>query len=118
MARNDESRIQAAIVDYVRTCAPQCIVAAVPNGGLRSKREAHLLKWTGVLAGIPDLFVLAPGGRTIFIEVKTDAGRMSPEQTEMRARIEALGFVSVICRSINDARLVLMECGIETREAA
>jgi hypothetical protein len=36
------------------------------------------MKWTGVLAGVPDLAIVAPGGRAQFIEVKTAAGQVSP----------------------------------------
>jgi hypothetical protein len=51
--RNGEARIQASIVEWVRTVAPGVLIYAVPNGGYRSKVEAARLKWTGVVAGIP-----------------------------------------------------------------
>ena len=41
--RNGEARIQAAIVEWVRAIAPDVLIFAVPNGGLRSKAEAARL---------------------------------------------------------------------------
>jgi hypothetical protein len=74
---NAEDHIQAAVVEWVRTVAPHVVAFAVPNGGLRSKSEAAKLKWTGTLAGVPDLVLIAqPGGRAHFIEVKTADGRV------------------------------------------
>jgi hypothetical protein len=116
--RNAEARIQAAIVEYVRWVAPQVVIFAVPNGGLRGKAEAARLKWTGVLAGVPDLVVLAPRGRTFLIEVKIPSGRLSADQEEMFDRLVALGHDAAIVRSLDDVRAAFGAWGIETREAA
>ena len=117
MARNAEAQIQAAIVAWVRTCAPQTICFSVPNGGFRSKPEAAMLKWTGVLAGVPDLIVLDEI-RTFFIEVKAENGRLSPDQTQFLARLSNIGKPWILARSIDDVRTAFERWGIETREAA
>ena len=117
MARNSEAQIQAAIVAWARTCAPQAICFSVPNGGLRSKREAALLKWTGVLAGVPDLCVLACG-EPHFIEVKAEKGRPSLEQNEFFASLDDQNIPWIIARSIDDVRAAFDIWGIETREVA
>ena len=114
---NAEARIQAAIVEFVRTVAPQVLIFAVPNGGLRTPREAARLKWTGTVAGVPDLAIVTPGGRVRFLEVKTDTGRLSGEQLAMFDRLAALGTEPLVCRSIDDARRALAAWGIETRES-
>ncbi len=116
--RNAEAKRQAAIVEYVRTVAPQVLIWAVPNGGLRTKPEAARLKWTGVLAGVPDLTLVLPGGYTAFWEVKTANGRLSPAQHAMFERLAELGHPCRLIRSIDDARRALARLGIETREAA
>jgi VRR-NUC domain len=87
---NAEARKQAAIVGCVRTVAPQVRVFAIPNGGYRTKAEAARLKWTGVVAGVPDLCVLAPVGRVFFLEVKTAVGRLSDAQREIFDSLTAL----------------------------
>jgi len=112
-----EDALQASIVQFIRTCAPECLVFAIPNGGLRSKREAARLKWTGVLAGVPDLIVVAPR-HVVFIEVKATKGVTSNDQKAVHAHLRALGYTVAIARSIEDVRLTLKHLGIKTREAA
>jgi hypothetical protein len=114
---NAEARIQHAIVEYVRLVAPGMLIFAIPNGGLRAKAEAARLKWTGVLAGVPDLAIVAPGGRVYFIEVKQPRGVLSDDQRAIRDWLIALGSPPAICKSIDDARRALVAWGIETNEA-
>jgi hypothetical protein len=114
--RNGEARRQAAIVDYVRRVAPNVEIWAVPNGGLRSKAEAGRLKWTGVLAGVYDLTLALPGGRSAFWECKTPWGRLSQAQCEWSLHMLALGHHLALVRSIDDARAELERYGIMTRE--
>jgi VRR-NUC domain len=114
---NAEARIQASIVEYVRLVAPGVLIFAIPNGGLRSKAEAARMKWTGTLAGVPDLAIVAPGGRVFFIEVKAPGGTLSPDQRAIRDWLVALGSPPAICRSMDDARRAFLAWGIETSEA-
>ena len=113
-----EDQIQAAIVRYVRTVASGCICAAIPNGGLRDKREAARLKWTGTLAGMPDLILLGPDGAVIGLEVKSDTGRLSDAQKAIAEQWRALGYGWAVVRSVDDVRAVLADAGIRTREVA
>jgi hypothetical protein len=114
---NAEARIQAAIVEWVRTVAPGVLIFAVPNGGLRSKAEAARMKWTGTVAGIPDLCVIAQGGRAFFLEVKTSNGRLSDDQLAIVDALSKLGAPFMTVRSIDDVRRTFSGWGIETREA-
>ena len=115
---NIEDQTQAAIVGFIHAVAPQCLVFAVPNGGLRTKAQAAKFKWTGVLAGVPDLVVLAPGGKSFFIEVKAPKGVLSDAQKALIPTIQNMGFPCFICRSVDDVSVALAALGIETREAA
>ena len=114
---NAEARIQAPCVEFVRTVAPKLLIFAIPNGGYRTPAEAARLKWTGTVAGMPDLGIVAPGGKIHFIEVKTATGRLSDAQRAVHAALTALGTAPVIARSINDVRAALAAWGLETREA-
>ena len=114
---NREARLQAAVVEWIRWCAPQTVVFAIPNGGLRGKAEAARLRWTGVQAGIPDLAVLAPVGKVFFLEVKAPDGRLSGEQREIFDRFVALGIDAAVVRSIEDVRQAFHVWGLKTREA-
>ena len=75
------------------------------------------MKWQGVLAGVPDLVIVTSGGRVHFLEVKTEAGRLSADQRAVHERLVALGTPAAIVRSIDDARLAFAAWGIGTREA-
>lgn len=98
-----EDQLQAAIVALLRVRYRDAIVAAIPNGGARSKVEAARMKGTGTLAGMPDIVVILPGGRTCWLEVKTDAGRLSPAQAEIHYRLVGLGHAVQIVRCIDSA---------------
>ena len=115
---NAEARIQAAVIDWIRLAAPGVLAFAIPNGGLRSRTEGARLKWTGVLAGVPDLALVASGGRVFFVECKTDRGVLSSDQRRIHDQLVALGTPCAIVRGIDDARLAFKAWGIETREAA
>ena len=117
MARNDEAKIQASIVAWARLVAPDAVIFSIPNGGLRTKPEAALLKWTGVLAGVPDLAVIGPNGRVHFLEVKAEKSRLSDEQKAVIDRLEGIGAPVRLARSIEDARAAFDAWQIPMREA-
>jgi hypothetical protein len=116
--RNAEARIQAAIVEWIRTVAPSLIVFHPANGGLRSKTEAARLKWIGGLAGVPDLVVMGLDGQSWLLEVKGPGGALSIEQEQFRDRCTALRIPFSIVRSIDDARLAFSVWNIPTRETS
>ena len=81
----------------------------IPNGGNVGARNGKNLKAMGVRAGTPDYFLAHPSGKYhgLWIEMKTSDGRVSPEQ---RIAIEVLGkqgYLAVVCRSTDEARLTI-----------
>lgn len=97
-----EHNEQVALVTKLRR--EGFFVASVPNGGKRDVREAKRLKDEGAMAGIPDLFVVLPGGRMVWIELKTrKGGRVSEAQKEVHARLETLGHVVILGKGAKDA---------------
>lgn len=79
------------------------IIFAVPNGGSRDAREASNLKTQGVLAGIPDLGIMWPGGKLIWIEMKAEDGRVSVSQAGLHPHIKSLGFTMIVAYSAEEA---------------
>jgi VRR-NUC domain len=79
------------------------IVFAVPNGGSRDAREACNLKTQGLLAGMPDLGILCPNARTVWIEMKAEDGRVSALQADLHPHIADLGFDMIVAYSAEDA---------------
>jgi len=55
--------------------------------------------------GWPDICLIR-NGKFYSIEVKTDVGRLSPEQKELGGEIIANGGMYVVARSIDDVRAV------------
>lgn len=113
-----EDHVQANIVEWARLVLPHALVSSVPLGGLRTKREAAKLVWTGALAGIPDLFIALPGGRVLWVEVKAAKGVLSPHQKAMHAALADLGHTVVVARGVEDVRTALAAMNVRTREAA
>ena len=111
--RHLESKLQQTCVKWFRLQYPMCLLFAIPNGGKRSVLEAKIMKGEGVVSGIPDLFLaepilhetwdgdelLLPG---LFIEMKTEKGRLTESQKAIHAKLEQLGYRVAICRSLEE----------------
>ena len=99
-----EQATQRAVVEYLRILENlgELTFFHVPNGGRRSKAEASIFKGLGVRAGVPDLVVLFPEGRTAFIEIKSDKGRLSAAQKAFKNTAEVLGFPFAECRGVDE----------------
>ena len=114
--RRPEDALQRSVITYLRFVAPWCVSFAIPNGGGRSKAEAAILKATGTLAGIPDIAIIAPGGKAYFLELKAPKGRISPAQKIMHEELVARRIPLAIIRSLDDARDALKAWNIANRE--
>jgi len=80
------------------------IIYAIPNGEKRDIGTARKLKAEGVLAGMPDLHIPEPkkGYSSLYIEVKTSKGRVSPVQKEMHKTLRSKNNLVMVCRSWKD----------------
>lgn len=61
--------------------------------------------------GVPDRLVVLPGGRIIFVELKTKRGRLSSLQTVQTKRLAALGCDVRVLYGIDEVRAFLEEIG-------
>ena len=106
-----ESNIQIACVRWFHYQFPNEILFAVPNGGHRNRVTAAILKAEGVLAGTPDLILMAVRGNygMLCIEMKTPKGRQSDSQKWFQGMAEAKGYKYVICRSFEEFRNEIKE---------
>lgn len=65
---------------------------------------------TGLPKGFSDLFGFRKSdGKAIFIEVKTASGRVSPEQKNFIGRMKGYGAIAGVCRSPEEALLLIYE---------
>lgn len=60
-------------------------------------------------AGVPDRIVLGPGGRVIFVELKTETGRLSPMQKRQIEALRALGHDVRVLYGVEDVDAFLKE---------
>ena len=102
-----EDHEQMLFVQWFRRNYPGVLIFAIPNGGARHPAVAMKLKATGVLKGIPDLFVPA---WSLWIEMKRqDGGRVSPEQKEVMAYLEGIGHRAIVAKGAEDAKRQVLE---------
>lgn len=134
-----EEQLHRACVAYLRAALPKpWIVWHTPNGGGRSKAEAGILKAMGTLAGMPDLFVMGPGGfmspgtvpRLIAIEFKAPpkrlrsggqskaAPRLSPAQRARQADLGACGVPYLVIDDMAEMVQALRALGVPLRARA
>ena len=61
--------------------------------------------------GSSDILGCLPGGRFLAVEVKSQGGRLSPEQKQFLAEIRGLGGLVVVARSYRDIESALLKAG-------
>ena len=100
--KHEEHYIQSTFVQWFRLNHKRHIVYAVPNGDKRSMLTAVRLKKEGVLAGVPDLHILLDNGKSFFLEIKTEKGKLNKNQKSTISEIEKRGYAVLVCYGIDD----------------
>lgn len=85
----------------------RCMILSIPNGGLRDKRTAMVLKSTGLYAGAADLLVVFRGW-VCFVEVKTDTGTQSPAQRDFELHCKEAGIPYRLVRSLKEFQQLIL----------
>lgn len=106
-----QKHILCAISAYKEVCGFE--VFRMNNGAVWNK-HANAYQATGPWHphGLADIMVLAPGGRVVWLEVKTATGTQSDDQITWQAMCERLGMLYAVVRSADEARAVLCKAGI------
>lgn len=113
--RYEEASIQKAVVNFLRWALPEnAICFSLPLDGFRHKGEAARMVGLGLKAGLPDLEIVYDG-TPIFIEIKTEIGRLSAVQRQMHAKLSDCGADVFVCRSLDHVQAVLLEVGVRLR---
>lgn len=84
-----EWQIQAYLVMQARRAG--YFIEGDQNAAKRGYAAAAIAKACGMTPGTPDLRILFPYGRILFVEVKTDTGRLSKAQLYWHEKAAALG---------------------------
>ena len=104
-----EHQHQVAVIKWARGAEiiwPElALLHAIPNGGLRDPRVAKKMKREGVKPGVPDLCLPVPrnGYNGVYIELKTERGRVTTVQKWWLARLREQGYVALVCRGATAA---------------
>lgn len=64
--------------------------------------------------GVPDRIVMLPGGRIVFVELKTDTGKLSKLQELQCRQIAELGQTVRVLHGLAEVRNFFLEFGLET----
>ncbi len=81
----------------------------IPNGGYRYPKEAIKLKKMGVKAGVSDLFLAYPNAHYhgLWIELKSEKGKLSPEQKAWLILMETVGYAVAVSYSLENTYDIL-----------
>jgi hypothetical protein len=111
-----EADAQRAIVQALRFALPRDAIVhhcanEITEAGAR--RQA-ILVGMGVHAGFADLIVIS-GGRVLFLEVKSQTGRLRKSQEVFRDTVITQSFGWALVRTVDDALGALAENGFTSR---
>lgn len=75
------------------------------NGVKLSQTQAKIAKGQGMLSGVPDLFLPVPrqSFHGLYIEMKSEKGRVTENQEWFLSKTDGLGYKSVVCYSAKEA---------------
>ena len=75
------------------------------NGVKLSGTQAKIAKGQGMLSGVPDLFLPVPknGFHGLFIEMKSEKGRLTDNQHWFLTNADSLGYKTAVCYSAKEA---------------
>lgn len=113
---NRETSIQNAILLALSSAG--CLVWRVETAGAWVGRQIHRegdtvtlanarMFTTGLCKGGADIIGIAPGGRFLAVEVKTDKGRTTPEQDRFLEAVRNAGGIACVARSPAEALSLL-----------
>ena len=114
-----EADAQRAIVQALRVALPRDAIVhhavnEIAANDRRGQIRQSILVGMGVHAGFADLMVVS-GGRILFLEVKSQTGRLRKSQEVFRDTVCAQGFGWALVRSVDDALGALADHGFTSR---
>ncbi len=123
--KHSEDKLQAACVRWFRLQYPDVVIFSIPNGGQRNAVTGALMKATGTLAGVADLFVMKAGRinhieiteegkyfdyddyNGLFIEMKSGKNGQTEAQKLFQQQAEQAGYKYAVCRSFDEFEKVV-----------
>jgi VRR-NUC domain len=110
-----EAQLQAATASFLDIALPTDAIAHhSANEGKRGWVAQRSLKASGAKKGWPDVEIIWQG-RAYFIELKSEKGRVSPDQAKIHTRLWDAGAAVVICRTLEAVENALRSWAIPLR---
>ena len=114
-----EADAQRAIVQALRVALPRDAIVhhavnEIAANHRRGQIRQSILVGMGVHPGFADLMVIS-GGRVLFLEVKSQTGRLRKSQEGFHDTVCAQGFGWALVRSVDDALVALADNGFTSR---
>jgi hypothetical protein len=107
-----EQAIQRAVFQHLRARGAPGVFAFHPaNGGYRKPVEAAILKGLGVVAGVPDVFIVH-NGRCFVLELKAEGRRATDKQLACIAALREAGAFTCIAEGLDRALACLTAWGL------
>lgn len=101
-----EYHIQKGFICWFKMKYPDKLINS-DLGGVWTKNFAQAIKnkQLGHSNGFPDVQICCPAGKYhgLFIELKSENGRVSPEQKQWIERLRVNGYEAVICYGLQEA---------------
>jgi len=97
---------EAELLSFALNCLKQSglVYWRVPNGPVMHSINGKMIRKCSPVKGFPDLAGVLPNGKFFAIELKTDKGRLSPEQIEWITKLNHSGAIAVVLRSKDEIR--------------
>ena len=99
-----EQDIQKSILEYLRIKKYVCFKHHSTGSTIRDGKPVF---YSHGEKGISDIIACSPTGAFVAIEVKKPGGRVSPEQKDFIARVQANGGIAFVAYSIEDVLAAL-----------
>ena len=106
-----ESDIQIEVVEYLKEKQKtyKFRYFSVPNEGQRKVWFLNKLVRMGLKSGVPDLVLEFPEGKIVYLEIKTEKGRLSDTQKKWLETSEQLNTPHYVLKGSVEANLSLLE---------
>lgn len=89
----------------IKSIPELALLFSIPNAGKRTQQQAAWMIAEGLKSGVPDLFlpVMRYGKGGLFIEMKSEKGKLSENQIKWRDRLIVQGYEYALCRTAEEA---------------
>ena len=95
-----ESELLSFAMSTLKNCGILCW--RVQNQASMHQINGKMIMKRSPIKGFPDIAGVFPNGKFFAIELKTEKGRLSPEQTEWITKLNMSGAMAIVLRSTDE----------------